>query len=188
MKGTPAEPAPGTAITLDTTVMALSGSTTTARYDFTLANAGRVYLEIKNYFTGGLWTLTGPRGVEVSSAQLAGSISFNTVLDPQRFLDLIAGNYTLTISSPTSIPGTVQFSFRLDNLTAAVTPITANQTNTITSQTGISARFFTFDATAGDHVYFDALTYAPGFPATDAKWTLFDPYGRQLSVSSLTMD
>jgi len=89
-------------------------------YTFSLTNASQLYFDSLTNDGSLSWTLTGPRGTEVSSRSFTGSDSGNYgSSDP--VLNLIAGNYTLSVAG--SGAHTASYSFRLANL-ASATPIT----------------------------------------------------------------
>src|SRR6185312_14068492 len=89
------------------------------------------------------WTLTGPRGVEVPSRSFTASDSAS-ISNP--VLNLIAGNYTLTVSA--SGDHTANYSFRLSNL-ASATPIVLGNPISGTLSSGTNTDFYQFTAQAG---------------------------------------
>lgn len=177
-KGTPdTAPAPGTALTLGALV---SGTLTTPTqtYTFTLATATSLYFDVVNYTNGVQWSLAGPRGIEVPPYQLSASYA-NSPTDPYGIVDLVAGTYTLTLST-TGAPASAVYSFRLDDLASAPT-LTLGQSTTVTmGGVNTPTPLYRFNATAGDHFYFDAATFNYSL-YSPVKWLLYDPYGRQVS-------
>ena len=172
-KGQPvAAPAAGTAITLGALV---TGSLTTSaplRYSFDLTSATKLYFDPVSWGNGTTWTLTGPRGTEFLDNP------FNSLASTNHVFDLVAGSYTLALKTSNF---SYQSSFRVLDM-AAATALTFNQTTTIPAPTFASTMLYKFDATAGEHLYFDYLNYNGGFSSTTA-WTVFDSYGRQVATN-----
>src|SRR6185312_562653 len=98
-------------------------------YTFNLASASQLYFDSLTNDSRLSWTLSGPRGTEVSSRSFNASDGSNFSSDP--VLGLIAGNYTLTVSGTGDHTGS--YSFRMLNL-ASATPITPG--NTVSSSLG----------------------------------------------------
>src|SRR5262249_10779327 len=65
-------------------------------YTFSLSNPSQLYFDSLTNDSSLNWTLTGPRGTEVSSRSFQSSDGGNFSSNP--VLNLIAGNYTLTIA------------------------------------------------------------------------------------------
>src|SRR5262249_53916773 len=134
-------------------------------YTFTLASPARLLFDALLPSTSALanplnWSLTGPRGVEVTnrifSASDAANFGFSNSL-----LDLPAGSYTLTVDGNGDALGT--YSFRLLNLTsaAAITPGTP-QSGTLSSG-GRGTRPYQFPTPTPDQKsYFDLRAIARG--------------------------
>jgi subtilase family serine protease len=147
-------------------------------YNFTLTDAKQLYLDslTNNNFT---WTLTGPRGTVVNSREFrfsnGGDIGNNPVMN------LVAGDYTLTVDAPGDVIG--PYAFRLRDLATAATidpgvPVVAEL------RPGKETDFYRFDAQAGARFYFDLQAVANG----DAQWRLINPFGDQVFSGSLGSD
>jgi hypothetical protein len=144
-------------------------------YTFSLANASQLYFDSLTADSSLNWTLSGPRGTEVSSRSFTSSDSLSIGPDP--VLNLIAGNYTLTVSS--TADHTASYAFRLSNL-ASATAITPGTAVADTLTPGTATNFYQFNANAGDLYYFDRLTAT----STNVWWRLIDPYGQQVWANS----
>src|SRR5262249_13730309 len=96
-------------------------------------------------------------------------------------IDLIAGNYTLTVDASADHSGT--YSFRLLDLVAAEA-ITQGTPLSGTLDPGSETDLYRFDATAGDQYYFDGRSVISG--SVGAR--LLDPFGRQVWQTSLPGD
>ncbi len=136
------------------------------RYTFTLASDALIYFDSLTYNGSLSATLTGPRGQEFSrdlahmdASQVSGS----------PVLALPAGTYTLAIAG--SGDTTDFYNLRLVDL-ADATPLTLGDTVDGTLQPGKETDFYSFDASAGEHLFFDRIA-ADG----DMRWRLIDPLG-----------
>ena len=159
----------------------LTAANPVLRYSFDLTSATKLYFETTGATTGTNWTLTGPRGTEVLNYPFASSAS-NTVPDPNRVLDLVAGSYTLTVATTGQLSGN-GFNFRLSDFATAQT-LTLNQATTFTPS-GLGTKLYKFDATAGEHFYFDYVSYNGSFFGP-ANWLVFDGYGKQVASATFT--
>ena len=148
--------------------VALPGQSTI--YSFTLASPTGLLFDTLAAGPGLLWTLTGPRGVEVSSRDLQVSDSANYPNSP--LLALIAGAYTLTVVGNANTTGA--YSFRLLDI-ATATPFKLGDTISVSLNKPAAITLESFTATAGDTVSFN---FNSG--AGTANWRLLDPYGRQV--------
>ncbi len=137
-------------------------------YTFSLAQDNtRLYLDALTDSSNVRWTLDGPRGTLVSGRHFQQSDS----VDGLSLLDLIAGDYTLTINGHQDFTG--EFRFRLLDL---------SQATTLTPGTPVSGRLspanqtdaWQFTAVAGERFFFDRQAET----ADNAWWRLLDPYGR----------
>ena len=125
------------------------------------------------------WTLTGPRGVEVSNRRFYGSES-HELGGTSPLLDLIAGDYTLTFD--VSGEGQGNFSFRLLDI-AAATPFAPNTLVSGQLDPSSSTNVYSFQANVGTRYYIDRqqLSGAGGYGYTDWQtWRMFDSFGRQV--------
>ncbi|MDD5388106.1 MAG: Ig-like domain-containing protein [Gallionellaceae bacterium] len=139
-------------------------------YSFTLENEVHVIFDAQT--NSGLlnWSLSGPRGNEVSArafnASDGGGMSGNPVLD------LLPGAYTLTVDASGDATGS--YDFRLLNLDHASTISPGTAISGIL-EPGNETTLYQLDVSAGDHFLIDWQTT----PA-NARWRLIDPWGRQL--------
>ena len=112
---TPPPPAPpSTPLTLGSIVnesIAVTGEQD--RYTFTLDSASLLYFDSRTNDSRFQWTLTGPAGTAVSARAFTSSDGFG-VVNP---LNLVAGDYTLTVAASGSTTGA--YSFRLSDPSAA---------------------------------------------------------------------
>jgi large repetitive protein len=161
----------------DTAALALNATTTGSIahpgqrdfYTFTLDEGGRYYFDSLTNNSSLNWTLSGPRGVVVSARAFTGSDS----IDGFSLLDLVAGDYVLTVTGNGETTG--NYAFRLLAVDAISTAI-----ETATPVSGVldpAARtdIYNFTAAAGERFYFDITARAGG---GDVYWRLLDPFGR----------
>ena len=113
------------------------------------------------------WTLTGPRGTEISNQSFRNSDS----ADGSGQLDLIAGAYTLTVSAPNDEIG--PYSFRLLDR-AAAQAIAVGATISGTLDPGNATLQYAFSGKAGDHIVLRRTSSDGG----NTYWRLLDPFGR----------
>jgi hypothetical protein len=166
---TPPVPVSGTPLTIGSNV---SGNIATAGaedvYTFSLASASSLYFDslTNNTFN---WSLEGPLGQVIGGRSFqnsdAGEIS-NPVLN------LVAGDYALRVRGTSGTTGAYQFALR-DLTTAAPLQIGAQASGTLSPAR--TSAFFTFEATAGDRLFFDQIS-SSGFNNTPT-WRLIDPFG-----------
>ena len=121
------------------------------------------------------WTLTGPLGDVVAGRRFDGSDAGG--FGSPTVLDLIAGDWTLTIDPPTDATGL--YAFRLLDLATAI-PVTqqaaADPAVTGHLDAAAATQLYAFDAVEGDRVFFDLRSQSGG----TVYWRLIDPAGRQL--------
>jgi hypothetical protein len=157
------------------------------RYTFTLTNPAQLYFDslVSDSNISLVWSLTGPRGSEVSSAavRLDGVNGQSTGATP--VLSLIPGDYTLSItnSATSNSEETPNYSFRLLDL-ASATPLTIGATVSGSLDISKGTALYNFDGVAGDHLYYDTRTYV----GQSATTRLLDPYGNLVWTSSPTSD
>ncbi|QDU42483.1 tRNA nuclease WapA precursor [Symmachiella dynata] len=179
----------GTAISLDQTV---SDNLTSGQYNFTLSADALVYFDVTEEISGGTtqtmsWTLEGADGTFVSSRWLeesnAGGYSGSDP-DPLVF-DLSAGGYNLTIDNSSLN----DYEFRVVDIhSTLLSGVSSLTLDTVVNGTLNSARethSYTFSATVGDVLAFDALTSAA---QSSARWRLIGPDGSVLSTNGLLTD
>ena len=138
-----------------------------AAYTFTLANSSQLYFDSLTNDNSLNWTLTGPRGTEVTSRSFTASDG-STIVNP--VLSLVAGNYTLTVTGFADHTGS--YSFRVSDLGSA-TPVTPGNPVSGTLPSGNNTNLYRFDAQAGDQVVLTQQSVSGGSPS----WRLIDPYG-----------
>jgi len=139
----------------------------TQSFTFTLAAPTRLLFDSQAYYGSYRWSLTGPRGSEVSQYHF-----FNDDL----LLGLLpAGSYTLSVNRDASVHDTGPFAFRLVDLEAAPT-ITKGAVVSVSRPTVTETVAYGFNASAGEEVYIEWLQNSTG----NARWSLLDPYGRVL--------
>ena len=127
-----------------------------------MANPSKLYFDSLTNDDNLYWYLTGPGGTEVSSRNFQSSDGYNFGnSDP--VLNLIAGNYTLTVWAVGDHTGS--YSFRLSDLTTA-TPLTLGTAASATLNPGNSTSIYQFNANAGDSLYFDVLSGGADYPNT----------------------
>lgn len=155
---------------------AVSGSFTTpgqtATFTLALTHATELYFDQQSSDYDLVYTLTGPDGVQLFSVRANSG--------DQGPYAASAGTYTLTVShTGDDHLGGWQFQF-LDPVAAAtaVTPGTA-VSGTLTPGNGAVA--YSFAGTAGQSLYFDAVS-----SSQSVYWTLVDPAGNQLFSTSFT--
>ena len=89
-----------------------------ARFTFTLDAAKRLALDSFSTNTNLTWSLVGPRGVVISGRNLAYSDA-GQIGGTSPVMDLVAGDYTLTVDASGDITG--PFAFRLVDLSGGTT-------------------------------------------------------------------
>ena len=153
---TPQPPPTGTPLTLGAIVsdsIAVAGEQD--RYTFTLTQASLLIFDSLTNNGNLNWTLAGPAGTAVSARSFQNGETGNPVLN------LVAGNYTLTVAA--SGTNTGAYSFRLSELSHGSplvpgTPVSGNLNPA--NETDL----YRFTALAGERFYFD--TQAPSTVAT----------------------
>lgn len=142
-------------------------------YTFNLANASQLYFDSLTNDNGLNWSLTGPRGNEVSGRNFTSSDSGNFNQDP--VLSLVPGNYTLSVAA--SADHTGNYSFRLSDVASATT-LTPGTAVSGTLNSGNATNLYRFNAQSGDQFYFDSQSLTDSTFST--YWRLTDPYGQQV--------
>ena len=145
---TPPPPVTGASVGLGTVVqgtLAVAGEVDP--YVFTLATPTRLVFDALTNDYALTWSLRGPRGIEASNQSFR--YYDNTVLD------LVAGEYGLTIQSTGAAP--TPYGFRLLDL-ATATPVSPGTAVTGTLTPANATAAYRLTAAAGDQVYFDAQT------------------------------
>ena len=140
------------------------------RYTFTLGEATKLYFDSLSADPSISWSLSGPRGTEVSSRSFVYSDS--ATLSGNPILDLLAGDYTLTVDG--SLDATGAYAFRLLDVESDASAITPGAVVAGTLDPGNETDAYRFTALAGDRFYFDAQSYSGTY---NEYWRLLDPYG-----------
>ncbi|MCP5368563.1 MAG: LEPR-XLL domain-containing protein, partial [Hyphomicrobiales bacterium] len=140
-------------------------------YAFSLTEPKRVYFDSQTNTSNLKWTLTGPRGAEVTNRVFNESDAVDIGGNP--VLDLVSGDYTLSIDGVGETTG--DYTFRLLDLGNA-TPITPGTVVSGALDPGDETDLYQFDVTAGDRFYFDRLRLT----ANDPYWRLIDPYNNMV--------
>ncbi len=170
------DPAPltGTPITVGTAVDdSFATANSTNQYVFNTNGASRLYFDSLTASPDLTWSLTGPRGTEVTSQNFYSSDAFNA--STPAAIDLpLAGTYQLSVSNDASFTG--GYAFNLLDLTnpVAVLP-TDGSTISGTLNPADSTQVYAFDATAGTNVFLNAGG------SQSIAYRLLDPYGRQVA-------
>jgi large repetitive protein len=115
------------------------------------------------------WSLSGPRGTVVSDRPFRQSDSADGV----SIMDLVAGEYTLSVVSTNDVAG--DYRFRLLDL-ADGQPLALGELVSGSFDPGNQTDVYYFDATGGESVFFDVVSRS----GSDARWTVLDPFGRPL--------
>jgi hypothetical protein len=141
-------------------------------YTFTLDAGRQLYFDSLTNNASLSWSLRGPRGTVVSNKAFSATDSFEFGLG-NPVLDLVAGDYTLTIDAAGD--ATIGYAFRLLDLAQApvITPGTP-----VTGQLNPSRAtdLYRFSADAGARFFFDFRNVSA--PAgSEVYWRLVDPYG-----------
>ncbi|HEY8097355.1 MAG TPA: LEPR-XLL domain-containing protein, partial [Methylobacter sp.] len=141
------------------------------QYGFTLTQNAQIVFDSMTNNSNMNWSLSGPNGAVVGNRSFTSSDSVDASASP--LLNLAVGDYTLTVDANTDQTGA--YSFRLIDVLKAqeITPGT-DVTGTLDSanQTNI----YKFNATAGDHYYFNGLNLTGG----NTYWRLIDPNGNNV--------
>ena len=156
-------------------------------YRFTLANDTRVHFDSRTNANQLVWSLRGPRGTEVTDVSFARSDSTwtSSTSNPRPAFDLVAGDYTLSVSGLGDEVG--EFEYALWDLlapgqsTLAARPQSGSPM-TLTGQQSdpLQSQIFRFEAEAGDQ-----WNWSSSSNGGAGDYRLLDPYGRQLFRGAL---
>ncbi|MDZ4851893.1 MAG: hypothetical protein SGI77_21600 [Pirellulaceae bacterium] len=149
------------------------------RYSFTLGASSRLLFDALVKTGAMVWSLEGPSGVIVTNRNLESDSLYWSGIDP--VLDLIAGNYQLTIDGSGDVTG--PYSFRFSNLNSA-TPLTPGALVSGVIDPANEADIYRFTANVGERFYFDTRTTLP----QNTAWRLISPIGTTLFSSQLGAD
>ncbi|MCP4925155.1 MAG: hypothetical protein GY916_04335, partial [Gammaproteobacteria bacterium] len=139
-------------------------------YNFSLLEASRLYFDSQTNSSNLKWSLSGPRGLEVSTR------GFNSNDWGYSLLDLPMGDYTLTVKSNVDYTGSYDFNL-LD--VSQATPFIAGEVVSGQLNPANETDVYSFTVTAGDSYFFDRLT-----SSYHTSWRLLDPYGRTVFGSA----
>jgi len=172
-----------TPLTLDTTITAnIDQPGKTANFTFTLTEATPVLFD-KLTDANFLWSLTGPKGQQVTRHSTYDAYYYgyanDTSFDGFEHLALAAGTYTLSVDLGGAATGS--FPFRLVSAASAQTLVPGTVT-TGSLDLARGSRIFKVALTAGDKVYLDGRSVSGG----SASWRLINPYGVRVNASALT--
>ncbi|WP_295529412.1 CARDB domain-containing protein, partial [uncultured Pseudacidovorax sp.] len=137
------------------------------RYTFSLAQDQRLFFDSLTRNGSIRWSLTGPKGVVASDL----AFEYSDWAYGPGALDLVAGDYTLTIVGDGATLG--DFSFRLLDL-AQATVIATGAAVSGSRAPGSSADAYAFDVATPGRYFFDTTANDDG----NTRWRLIDPYGR----------
>ena len=151
----------------DTVTDSIDLASQSVAYSFSLGAETKLLFDTLSADPGLQWSLTGATGATVTNRSLQNADGLNSTAAP--LLDLLPGDYTLTVSGIGAITGS--YSFRLLD-TAAATPFTLGDDVTATLDSPGANTLYSFDATAGDTI---SLNVENGDYNT--AWRLLDPYG-----------
>ncbi|MDP3590036.1 MAG: LEPR-XLL domain-containing protein, partial [Methylobacter sp.] len=147
----------------------------TVVYEFNLATTTQLVFDSQSNRSDLLWSLTGPRGAEVTDRYFSQYEYQNSILA------LPAGTYRLVVKGSGNAVGA--FSFNLLDL-ANATVITLDTPVTGSLEPGNSTKAYRLDAVAGQKIAFHSNSVTGG----SATWRLIDRFGRTaanpLSLSS----
>ncbi|PHR92220.1 MAG: hypothetical protein COA78_33630, partial [Blastopirellula sp.] len=132
------------------------------QYEFSLASESRLYFDSLTTNYDFYWSLTGPAGTVVDYQSFTSSTPI---------LNLLTGNYTLTVDGDYDATGT--YGFRLSTLASAteITPGTPFSGDLTPSN---ETDLYRFNANAGDQFYFDVESHDY---ISSGDWRLIDPFG-----------
>ncbi|HEX8961620.1 MAG TPA: CARDB domain-containing protein, partial [Rhodocyclaceae bacterium] len=141
-------------------------------YSFTLAASTQLAFDSLSNRSDLQWSLSGPRGTEVSDRRFDQSEGTGVGILP-----LPAGNYRLTVRGKGSATGS--FAFRLLDFGSAA-GITTDVPVTGTLSPGNGSLAYRLTAAAGDKIAFQSNSVNGG----SATWRLIDRYGRDVAGSN----
>lgn len=144
-------------------------------YLFSLASDSRIIMDAQSS-SSAVWTVTGPRGTEVSERRFYNSDS----LSGNPVLDLKAGDYSLTVQggSPWSYYGNGAYAFQLLDAETLPELLLGQQTTAVRSPANATLGY-RFEAAAGTRLVLNHST-----DQTGSGWRLIDPYGREVTANT----
>lgn len=149
-----------------------------AVYEFTLATAAQLAFDAQTNRNDLLWSLSGPRGIEVADRRFDQSDASGGM----SVMNLVAGTYRLTVRGNGNASGA--FAFRVLDL-AAGNPVTIGTAVSGTLSPGNMSQAYRLSVAAGDQLVFDSLSVSGG----TARWRVLDRFGRDvLGTNDLATD
>mgnify|MGYP003334467509 FL=1 len=146
-------------------------------YVFTIAAPTRVVFDaLAPASSNFLWSLTGPRGAEVTDRTFYSSESYEFGSGDPTVELLLPGTYRVRIRASGTTTGA--YSFRVFDF-AGATPMTAGTPVSGTLNPSNSSALYRLPLTAGQPLYFDMLSLNPNNGGW-VSWRMYDPYGRQV--------
>src|SRR5256886_466201 len=140
------------------------------RYTFTLTDSRQLYFDSLSE-SNLVWSLSGPRGTVVSGRDFRGSDSRDFGGNP--VLDLVAGDYTLTIDAAGETTGS--YAFRVFDLAQGPSLTPGTPVAGVLDPANATAVYH-LTAAAGDRFFFDMQSLANN----DVEWRLLSPYGDEI--------
>ncbi|RVA62770.1 LEPR-XLL domain-containing protein, partial [Mesorhizobium sp. M7A.F.Ca.CA.001.08.1.1] len=141
----------------------------TDQFTFNISEDTRIYFDALTSDGHLAWSLTGPHGTEVPGIAITNSDGQSGAATSA--LDLVAGDYTLSVTGAADATGS--YSFRLLDV-ATATPITSGTPVSGTLPSGTETALYRFDAQTGEKFFFDQQSNSGGA----AYWRLIDPFDR----------
>ena len=146
-------------------------------FTFTLADRASLYFDALTNASAFTWALAGPRGIEVSARTFTSADADALTGNP--LLNLVAGDYTLTIDGIGDVTGA--YAFRLLDAAAA----TALSLDTpVTGQLGNKTELYQFTVAGGTRLFFDVQTLTGTAPA----WRLVNAAGGVVFGTAIMAD
>lgn len=150
-------------------------------YQFTITDRSLLHMDILTNNGNFVWSLRGPRGVEVSNLNFTATDSLGSATSN---LDLVPGDYQLDVSARNStlVPG--PFAFILHDFAAAKTvtpgtPFSGELTNPAETD------LYKFTANAGDRFLFDVVATND---IGSKEFKVIDQYGTVVGTSNALQD
>ncbi|MDR0673568.1 MAG: putative Ig domain-containing protein, partial [Zoogloeaceae bacterium] len=143
-------------------------------YTFELAAATQLAFDARTNRSDLVWSLAGPRGVEVTKRRFDQSDASGGF----SVLTLPAGSYRLTVRGAGNATGA--YAFSLADLVATASELRLDTVLSGTLLSGNSTQVWRFEAAAGDRVAFQSQ----GVTGGAATWRLIDHFGRDVAGSN----
>ncbi|MBL8814930.1 MAG: cadherin repeat domain-containing protein, partial [Planctomyces sp.] len=140
-------------------------------YTFSLGSDSKLWFDGLNAASGIDWSLKGPAGQEIVNQ------AFHDDWSSSSFLNLVPGNYTLTVDGAGDSVGS--YSFRLLDVSSGTT-LSDGVSQSHTLNPGSEADIYKFSVTRGDRFDIEVTTG----DTSSAYFRVFDPIGRPVSEAS----